>query len=225
MAASAPPSKPPRGALIVFEGVDRCGKTTQTGLLVDALRDAGVHAELWRFPDRTTAIGKMINGYLASEVEVDDASIHLLFAANRWEKRSAMLAALRGGTTLVVDRYSYSGVAFTAAKGAQGLDLAWCSAPEVGLPAPDAVIYLSMDVEAAAARGGFGEERYETLDMQRAVRAQFAAMKGEGWAELDAAQDVPTVAAQAREVAMAAVEAARGGAPLTTLWSRQPLLE
>lgn len=34
-----------------------------------------------------------------------------------------MEAKLRSGTTLIVDRYSYSGVAFTSAK---GLDIEWC---------------------------------------------------------------------------------------------------
>ena len=34
-----------------------------------------------------------------------------------------MESKLRGGTTLIVDRYSFSGVAFSAAK---GLDLTWC---------------------------------------------------------------------------------------------------
>lgn len=46
-----------------------------------------MNAELWRFPDRTTAIGKMINSYLTSQSEIDDAAVHLLFSANRWEKR------------------------------------------------------------------------------------------------------------------------------------------
>ena len=49
----------------------------------------GVPAELWRFPDRTTAIGKMIDAYLTSQAEIDDAAVHLLFSANRWEKRQA----------------------------------------------------------------------------------------------------------------------------------------
>ena len=40
--------------------------------------------------------------------------------------REAMLALLRSGTTLVVDRYSLSGVVFTSAKHLPGLDLAWC---------------------------------------------------------------------------------------------------
>ena len=37
------------------------------------------------------------------------------------------------------------------------------------LPAPDAVLYLNLTVEAAAKRGGFGQERYEREDMQKQV--------------------------------------------------------
>lgn len=36
-------------------------------------------------------------------------------------------------------------------------------APDRGLPAPDAVIYLAMTPEAAALRGGYGSERYEKV--------------------------------------------------------------
>ena len=36
-------------------------------------------------------------------------------------------------------------------------------APDSGLPAPDATIYLSMTAEAAAKRGGYGSERYEKV--------------------------------------------------------------
>lgn len=41
-----------RGALIVLEGVDRAGKSTQSRRLVEALREAGHRAELLRFPGR-----------------------------------------------------------------------------------------------------------------------------------------------------------------------------
>ena len=149
-------SKAARGAFILFEGVDRCGKTTQSTLLVETLKRAGVRAELWRYPDRTTGMGVMINSYLQSKTEMDDGAIHLLFAANRWEKKKAMEAALAEGITLVVDRYSYSGVAFTAAKKIPGLDLEWCKSPERGLVRPDAVLYLNMPIDAARRRGGFG---------------------------------------------------------------------
>lgn len=83
--------------------------------------------------------------------------------------RAAMLERLNSGTTLIVDRYAHSGVAFTAAKGLPGLDTAWCRAPDVGLPAPDTVFFLDLSPEQAAERGGYGQERYETTDLQKKV--------------------------------------------------------
>ncbi len=49
-------------------------------------------AELWSFPDRTTAVGDMIDTYLSSKQDLDDAAIHLLFSANRWEKQCAIIS-------------------------------------------------------------------------------------------------------------------------------------
>jgi thymidylate kinase len=40
----------PRGAFIVFEGLDRCGKTTQVEALADALRREGRQVRCAKFP-------------------------------------------------------------------------------------------------------------------------------------------------------------------------------
>ena len=207
-----------RGAFILFEGVDRCGKTTQSTRLVETLKAAGIEAELWRYPDRTTSMGQMINSYLQSSLDMDDGAIHLLFSANRWEKRAAMEEKLKSGVTLVVDRYSYSGVAFTAAKKKEGLDLEWCKAPERGLVRPDAVLYLNMPIEAAQKRGGFGEERYETLELQKAVRANFEALTEDWWTVIDAQGTIDEVHETAMKTAMAAVKRCNNGEPFKRLW-------
>ena len=77
----------PRGALIVFEGLDRCGKTSQCSRLLSSLERLGHSVESWRFPDRDTGVGQMISSYLSNQSQLDDHAIHLLFSANRWEKR------------------------------------------------------------------------------------------------------------------------------------------
>ncbi|CAM9856634.1 unnamed protein product, partial [Choristocarpus tenellus] len=105
-----------RGAFILFEGVDRCGKTTQANLLVEGLKAAGNDACFMRFPDRTTSIGKMINSFLQNTTDIDDRCVHLLFSANRWEAERDLRGRLMSGTTVVCDRYAYSGVAFSSAK-------------------------------------------------------------------------------------------------------------
>lgn len=208
-----------RGALIVLEGVDRAGKTTQCAKLVEYLQSIGRPAELWRFPDRTTTIGTMINNYLSNTTDVDDGCIHLLFSANRWEKKEKMMETLAKGVTLVVDRYAFSGVAFTAAKGVPGLDREWCMAPDAGLVAPDAVFFLELHADAARERGGFGEERYEVPVFQQAVMKEFHHMKDmfpSTWHTIDASGSIDEV----HETLKTRVESVLEGAdqPLRFLW-------
>lgn len=162
-----------RGALIVFEGCDRAGKTTQCIKLVERLKSQNLNVKFMNFPNRETQSGKIIDGYLRNKENLTDEGIHLLFSVNRWEAKNEMEKDLKAGTTIIVDRYSYSGVAFSSAK---GLDFEWCKAPERGLLKPDLVIYLTLTAEAIARRGGFGEERYETSGMQRKVKKMFDKM-------------------------------------------------
>ncbi|CAG2058597.1 unnamed protein product, partial [Timema podura] len=106
--------------------------------------------------DRTTPVGKIIDGYLANKTELPDRTIHLLFSANRWECQPKMMSLLNAGTTLIVDRYSFSGIAFSAAK--EGMDLKWCQNPETGLPKPDLVFMLNLNTSVMMQRGDFGSE-------------------------------------------------------------------
>ena len=149
-----------RGAFIVLEGVDRCGKTTQCSLLMKHLISLGVAAAAMRFPDRTTAVGKLINQYLVGDTELDDRAVHLLFSSNRWEGAQNLERHLfHNQETVICDRYAYSGVAFTSAKPREDkggpLSLRWCQQPDMGLPAPDAVIFLDLSQDEAEQRGGY----------------------------------------------------------------------
>ncbi len=74
---------------------------------------------------------------------------------------------------MVIDRYYYSGIVYSAAKGRPDLSLEWARRPEVGLPRPDICFFLDITTEAAAKRVGFGDEKYETSAMQKRVRELF----------------------------------------------------
>ncbi|WPJ61065.1 hypothetical protein SMAC4_09145 [Sordaria macrospora] len=162
-----------RGALIVVEGLDRSGKTTQVKLLEERFRKEGKRVKTMRFPDRTTPIGQMIDSYLKSQAQMEDHVIHLLFSANRWEAVKTITTELSLGTTLILDRYYYSGIVYSAAKQNPSLSLSWARAPEIGLPRPDLVLFLDLDEEQARLRGGWGDELYERAEMQRRVRELF----------------------------------------------------
>ncbi|KAL2265918.1 hypothetical protein VTJ83DRAFT_5270 [Remersonia thermophila] len=170
-AEPAPPVA--RGALIVLEGLDRSGKTTQVKLLEQRFVELGRKVKVMRFPDRTTPIGQMIDSYLKSQVDMDDHVIHLLFSANRWEAAKTISTLLSSGVTVLCDRYYYSGIVYSAAKQNPSLTLSWARSPEVGLPRPDLVLFLDLDESQARLRGGWGGEAYEKVEMQRRVRELF----------------------------------------------------
>ncbi|KPM08860.1 thymidylate kinase-like protein [Sarcoptes scabiei] len=168
-----------RGAIIVLEGLDRVGKSTQATKLIDWFRKQGLLAELIRFPDRTTLTGQMISDYLGGKVKLNDHLVHLLFTANRWEKYDEMIEKVQSGINLIIDRYSYSGVAYTAAK---GLDVDWCKAPEQGLPRPDCVLFLDYDFQKTNQyREKFGEEIYERTEFQRSVYEVYMKLRKPNW--------------------------------------------
>jgi dTMP kinase len=84
----------------------------------------------------------------------------------------------------------------------------------VGLPLPDAVIFLDLPPEVAGGREGYGGERYEKREMQERVRGVFEEVRrrepGE-WTVVDASAGVEEVAERVGEVADRAVRWAAAG--------------
>merc|ERR1712046_522072 len=106
---------------------------------------------------------------------------------------------LNNGTSIVCDRYAFSGVAHSAAK---GLDFAWCQAPDLGLPVPDAVFFLHIDEKVGASRANFGDERYENATMETIVRSLFKVpelRKDVNWHDVDGARDIEVISSEIRE--------------------------
>ncbi|XP_004597487.2 thymidylate kinase isoform X1 [Ochotona princeps] len=207
-----------RGALIVLEGMDRSGKTTQSRRLVAALRTAGHRAELLRFPERSTEIGKLLSSYLEKKSDMEDHSVHLLFSANRWERVPFIKEKLSQGVNLVVDRYAFSGVAFTSAK--ENFSLEWCKQPDVGLPKPDLVLFLQLQLAEAAARGEFGLERYESRAFQEQALEGFQQLMSDtslNWKTVDASRSIEDVHEEIRVLSEEAIACA-AWRPLGELW-------
>ena len=107
---------------------------------------------------------------------------------------------------MVVDRYYYSGIVYSAAKHNPTLSLSWARHPDVGLPRPDVCLFLELSPEEAAERGGFGEEKYEKKEMQDRVREQFKILmeregaEKEDFARIDAGKGIDEVQHEIRGV-------------------------
>ncbi|KAJ3074077.1 hypothetical protein HDU98_012196 [Podochytrium sp. JEL0797] len=198
----------PRGALLVVEGVDRSGKSTQTAQLVAALSSRGRRAELRRFPERATATGKLLDADLRSkEATLDARTAHLLFAANRAEAMRSLRQALSEGTTVVIDRYAFSGVAYTLAKNEPGLDKHWCKSVDAGILKPDKVFFLDIPTKDASERADYGNERYEKIEFQEKVRECFLGLVDKSyWEIIDARQTKDEIADQMLQSAITAID-------------------
>jgi dTMP kinase len=122
--------------------------------------------------------------------------------------RTSIESLLRDGTTVICDRYAFSGIAFTHAKsllttappGAHNkLSYEWCRTPDAGLPAPDLTLFLDITPEAARLRDGYGDERYEKRELQQRVREVFGRIEedvrhsGGRWVTIDAGMDKDSV--------------------------------
>jgi len=59
--------------------------------------------------------------------------------------------------------------------------LHWCIQPDIGLPQPDAVLFLSLNTDAAVQRDSYGNERYENVAFQRRVADIFTRLKSPYW--------------------------------------------
>lgn len=183
-----------RGILIVFEGIDKCGKSTQVKLLNEKLVNCTMDTEVFKFPDRTTSTGKLINEYLTNKIDMEDHVIHLLFSANRWEKEKEIIDKLTAGINIIIDRYAYSGIAYSATKA--NLNFEWCKYTDIGLPKPDIVFYLKPNsVNEVKSRENFGEERYEKCEIQMNANENFNKLMKENsnWISIDASLSITEI--------------------------------
>ena len=160
----------------------------------------------------------MINGYLANGEEMDDRCLHLLFSANRWEAVKKMKALLDQGVHLIVDRYAFSGVAFSVAK---GLDIEWCKSCDVGLPGPDVTLFMKLPPEQAATRGNYGIERYENIPFQNQVASAFMRLKDLTWNVIEADQGAETLAGEIEAIVFSVIDRVQNDRlPLREMWTR-----
>jgi dTMP kinase len=213
-----------RGIFVVLEGLDRSGKTTQLEALHNYIDSTSLNkSHMYRFPDRTTPIGKIIDRYLKNEIDIPNHLIHDLFSDNRWEAVDSIVDTLiNKKMDVVCDRYAYSGVAFTMAKKIYELNLDACMHSDVGLPRPDVVIFLDIDSKTQVTRGGFGNERYEDVKIQTDARDIFIQLKNKDvtgtWRVVDARKSPTEISEEIIKI----VDESRlkvQNAPLMKLWS------
>lgn len=124
---------------------------------------------------------------------------------------------LNSGTTLVVDRYSFSGIAYTTVK---GKSFEWCKFPERGLVKPDLVFYLKATVNSLENREDFGTEIYEKGEIQKKVATifeEFSDKNPDYWRKIDGGRSIEAVKEDIVKEAEAVLENVKES-PIQLLW-------
>ena len=137
------------GRLIVLEGIDHAGRSTQAGLLERHLRYAGRGVVRTSFGTSLIA-GEVLRG-AKRDRGWDPAAMVLLYAADLAERLQHVIGpALRAGLTVIADRYAYTPAARAIVR---GLAPGWVEALFAFAPRPDAVLLLDLPPSLAMARG------------------------------------------------------------------------
>jgi dTMP kinase len=167
------------GRLIVIEGLDGAGTTTQTKRLVDTLNARGTKAHATREPSDGPVgrlIREMLGGGHAIEGEkLSQGTFGLLFAADRLDHcQREVEPALAAGVTVISDRWYHSSLAYQGT----GADRDWITMLNARARKPDLTIFLKVRPEVAAERRAAArrqEELFEQLQMQIEVDAGYTA--------------------------------------------------
>lgn len=148
------------GKLIALEGLDGSGKTTQTGILIEKLKEENAINTLHiKFPDYDSPSSSLVKMYLAGDFgknpeDVNAYAASTFYAVDRyasykanWEKE------YQAGSLIIVDRYVTSNIIYQLSKLPKNQwdeYINWLEELEyirLGIPRPDKVIYLEVPVE------------------------------------------------------------------------------
>jgi dTMP kinase len=155
-----------RGKIIVIEGTDKAGKTSQSRMLAETLKASGKVCVILDFPDYTTPIGVEIKAFLEGKRDYLSEVKHLLFSANRWEKKKEIESMLENGTIIVMNRYWQSNLVYGVAN---GMDTNWLLRLDKGLPKEDIVLVILVNPSISANRAEI-QDLFES-DSQLAAKA------------------------------------------------------
>lgn len=169
--------------LIVLEGLDGAGTTTQVKRLVEHLNAHGQRAHATREPS-DGPIGRLIRemltgGHALPDEKLSQSTFGLLFAADRLDHlQREVEPALAAGTIVVSDRWYHSSLAYQGT----GADRDWITTLNARARRPDLTIFLEVRPAVAAQRrhaAGRVQELFEDVQMQEEVAAGYAATNAE----------------------------------------------
>ena len=163
-----------KGKLIVFEGIDGSGKSAHYKRVCQRLENEGIEYDHIVFPRYDNESSALIRMYLGGEFGENPADVNAytastFFSVDRFASyRKDWGKIYNAGGFILSDRYTTSNAVHQGAKLPDeelGEFFKWLYDLEhvkMGLPVPDLVIYLDVDVETSLARMRHRQEKTNT---------------------------------------------------------------
>jgi dTMP kinase len=143
-----------RGKLIVLEGGDSSGKSTQLKLLAERLQKEGKEVVHMHFPKHDVSFGKVVDAYLRGEYgdkkSIPPEFVAMLYMTDFYESKKEMEKMLEDGKIILLSRYFSSTLSYQVALTPKEDRLevwSWIKTVCERLPQPDATIVLYVPVE------------------------------------------------------------------------------
>lgn len=166
-----------KGKVIVLDGLDGCGKSTQLELAHLFLKEIGVRSRAVSFPKYETLSGQLVECYLKGEIPCEGQngaySASALYAVDRYVSYvTDWKDFYESGGVVVTGRYTTSNAIYQLTKlpaEERNYFLNWLFDFEyvkLGLPRPDMVLYLDMPVEVSQK---LLDERYDGDESQKDI--------------------------------------------------------
>ncbi len=160
------------GVLVNLEGIDGCGKSTQSKLLRGKLEDEGEKVIILKEPTKRPH-GQKLWDMLHGKRKATNEEILELFVLDRKQHVEEMIQpALDDGTVILMDRYYYSSMAYQVAG---GIDVEEIREKHVFAPKPDIVLIFDLPVSIALERvkGHSNADEFEKEEHLEKVREAY----------------------------------------------------
>lgn len=147
-----------KGRIIVLEGLDGCGKSTQLELAAQSLTERGTDCRWVSFPEYGSDSGRLVSRYLNGDIpcegEIGAYAASSFYAIDRYISFvTGWKSDYERGATILSGRYTSSNIIYQMTKAENREDfLNWLTDYEynkLGLPKPDMVIFLDMPPEVS----------------------------------------------------------------------------
>jgi len=160
------------GVLVNLEGIDGCGKSTQSKLLLEKLEGEGEKVIILKEPTRRPH-GQKLWDVLHGKRKATNEEILELFVLDRIQHvEEKIQPALDDGTVILMDRYYYSSMAYQVAG---GIDVEEIREKHVFAPKPDVVLIFDLPVSIALERvkGHSNADEFEKEEHLEKVREAY----------------------------------------------------